>query len=81
MLIYSTDGGPLDPRDRSLFEGDIKLTTDQSRNLDLYGDPEFSSSRAANNDKAKLWTGAVVPYVLDCSIGKYYSFLKNCYTA
>ncbi|KAK3738673.1 hypothetical protein QZH41_000716 [Actinostola sp. cb2023] len=51
-----------------MFEGDIRLTADQARSLDVFGDPEFTSARAASNDKDKLWPGAVIPYELDCSV-------------
>ncbi|KXJ22470.1 Blastula protease 10 [Exaiptasia diaphana] len=67
-VLNIAENGPYNPRDRNLFEGDIRLTADQSRNLDLYGDPELSGPRAATNDKAKLWPGAVIPYELDCSV-------------
>jgi hypothetical protein len=59
------------PRDRSIFEGDIKLTSEQTRNMELFGDPTFSLGRAANNDPKKLWPNAVIPYEFDCSICKF----------
>ncbi|XP_001631888.3 zinc metalloproteinase nas-13 isoform X1 [Nematostella vectensis] len=54
--------------DRNLFEGDIRLTQTQSRNVKVFGDPEGGLSRAANADKKKLWDNAVIPYEIDCSI-------------
>ncbi|XP_031569132.1 zinc metalloproteinase nas-13-like [Actinia tenebrosa] len=54
--------------DRSIFEGDIKLTPEQTRNLEAFGDPTFLSGRAANNNPKKLWPNAVIPYEFDCSV-------------
>lgn len=54
----------------NLFEGDVRLTEKQRLNHAVYGDPDGSPSRAANNvDKIK-WPNAVIPYEFDCSVGE-----------
>lgn len=57
-----------------LFEGDVvKLTERQRLNNLVFGDPDGSPSRAANNDDKIKWPNAVIPYEFDCSVGKSFN--------
>ena len=57
-------------RGGALFEGDVRLTSEQRLNDVLFGDPEGAGSRAANNVDKLKWPNAVIPYEFDCSVGK-----------
>lgn len=56
-----------------LFHGDIKLTPMEEMNMEKYGNPYGISEdvgRAASSNDDKRWPNAIIPYELDCSVGK-----------
>jgi len=58
------------PLPDNLFEGDIELTQDQLKNIDIYGDSRGNVSRAAGSNSRIRWPNAIIPYEIDCSLRK-----------
>lgn len=49
-----------------VFEADIALTSDQKRNIDLFG----NVGRGASKDTNLRWPDGIIPYEIDCSLRK-----------
>ena len=58
------------PLPDNVFEGDIELTQEQLKNIDIYGDIRGNVSRAAGSNSRIRWPNAIIPYEIDCSLRK-----------
>ena len=57
-----------------MYEGDIMLTPEQQATLEATANPNdpFSPQQAVVRNPRSLWPNAVVPYIIDSSLGNYY---------
>ena len=56
-----------------MYEGDIMLTPEQQSTLEATANPNdpFSPQQAVVRNPRALWPNAVVPYIIDSSLGTY----------
>jgi hypothetical protein len=56
-----------------MYEGDIMLTPEQQATLEATANPNdpFSPQQAVVRNPRSLWSNAVVPYIIDSSLGNY----------
>ena len=57
-----------------LYGGDIMLTREQWQSLEATANPNdpFSPQQAVVRNQRSLWPNAVVPYIIDSSLGKLF---------
>lgn len=57
-----------------MYEGDIMLTPEQQSTLEATANPNdpFSPQQAVVRNPRSLWSNAVVPYIIDSSLGINY---------
>ncbi|KAK3744449.1 hypothetical protein QZH41_012870, partial [Actinostola sp. cb2023] len=66
--MFIDDSSP--PLPNNVFEGDIALTGEQRRNIDIFGS---AVSRAVGKEQSTRWPGGVIPYEIDCSLLKMHN--------
>ena len=59
----------------ALYQGDMMLTPEQQRTLEATSNPNdpFSPQNAVVSNMRSLWPNAMVPFVIDSSLGNYNS--------
>ena len=63
---YDTSG-------QTMYQGDILLTEEQQATLEATSNPNdpFSPQQAVVRNPRSLWPNAVVPYIIDVSLGEF----------
>ena len=64
---------------RYMYQGDMVLTAEQQATLEATSNPHnpFSPQRAVVTNMRSLWPNAVVPYIIDNSLGMQLHHLYN----
>ena len=72
ILIAALVSALLFTNGHSMYEGDIVLTPEQQSTLEATSNPSdpFSPQQAVVRNTRSLWPNAVVPYIVDGSLGK-----------